>query len=45
MGHFYGALAHGADKAEALRTAQRAAIRDGWQPARWASLQLYGDWK
>lgn len=39
----YASLAGGASKAEALRAAQRQAVRDGWPPSRWASFQLYGD--
>jgi CHAT domain-containing protein len=44
MRRFYTGMASGKPKADALRTAQQAAIRRGWHPARWASFQLYGDW-
>ena len=45
MRRFYGALKAGLPKDEALRRAQRAAIRAGHHPVRWASFQLYGDWR
>jgi CHAT domain-containing protein len=45
MRQFYGALKAGLPKDEALRRAQVAAIRAGHHPIRWASFQLYGDWR
>jgi CHAT domain-containing protein len=45
MERFYAALARGATKDEALVRAQRAAIRAGQPPMRWAAYQLYGDWR
>ena len=45
MGWFYGALKRGLPKDESLRRAQLASIRAGHHPIRWASFQLYGDWR
>jgi CHAT domain-containing protein len=48
MGTFYEGLRRGLAKDEALRQAQRAAIRKGGvgsRPFRWAGFQLFGDWK
>jgi CHAT domain-containing protein/Tfp pilus assembly protein PilF len=45
MRRFYGALKQGVAKDEALRRAQLASIRAGHHPVRWASFQLYGDWR
>jgi CHAT domain-containing protein/Tfp pilus assembly protein PilF len=45
MKRFYGGLKGGLAKDEALRRAQLASIRAGHHPLRWASFQLYGDWR
>jgi CHAT domain-containing protein len=45
MAAFYTGLKAGIAKDEALRQAQRQAIRRGWHPVRWANFQLYGDWR
>ena len=45
MERFYGELARGVPKDEALQQTQRAAIRAGHHPIRWAAYQLYGDWR
>jgi CHAT domain-containing protein len=45
MRRFYGSLKRGLAKDEALRQAQLASIREGQHPVRWASFQLYGDWR
>jgi CHAT domain-containing protein len=42
MKSFYAAWARGESKADALRSAQRDAIRRGQRPWRWAAFQLYG---
>jgi CHAT domain-containing protein len=44
MGDFYRSLLAGASPAEALRTAQLALLREGWEdPALWAAFTLTGD--
>ena len=45
MRRFYGSLKRGLAKDEALRQAQLASIQEGQHPVRWASFQLYGDWR
>jgi CHAT domain-containing protein/Tfp pilus assembly protein PilF len=45
MQWFYGGLKRGLAKDQALSRAQRASIRAGHHPTRWASFQLYGDWR
>ena len=45
MERYYGELARGAAKDEALQRTQQAAIRAGRRPATWAAYQLYGDWR
>ena len=45
MERFYGELARGATKDEALQRTQQAAIRAGRRPSAWAAYQLYGDWR
>ena len=43
MVNFYGNLAHGEEKAEALRGAQLEMLREGSRPYYWASLELVGE--
>ena len=43
MVNFYGNLAHGEGKAEALRGAQLEMLREGSRPYYWASLELIGE--
>ena len=43
MAEFYGRLAKGEDKGDALRHAQLQLIQEGYSPFYWASFELVGD--